>query len=61
MIIPTRENSAVLFLDLQEEIVKNSKTLSIERLRKQRARSLNSSLYINCLFSYLPFPKETLF
>ncbi|HLG81780.1 MAG TPA: isochorismatase family protein [Bradyrhizobium sp.] len=32
MIIPTRDNSAVLFLDLQEEIVKNSRTLSRERL-----------------------------
>src|SRR6202035_4651157 len=33
MIIPTRDNSAVLFLDLQDEIVKNSRTLPIERLR----------------------------
>jgi nicotinamidase-related amidase len=31
---PTRENSAVLFLDLQEEIVKNSRTLPVERLRR---------------------------
>ncbi len=34
MQIPTRENAAVLFLDLQEEIVKNSRTLPIERLRR---------------------------
>jgi nicotinamidase-related amidase len=32
--IPTRENAAVLFLDLQEEIVKNCRTLPIERLRR---------------------------
>jgi hypothetical protein len=31
---PTRENSAVLFLDLQDEIVKNSRTLPVERLRR---------------------------
>lgn len=30
---PTRENAAILFLDLQEEIVKNSRTLRLERLR----------------------------
>jgi hypothetical protein len=30
----TRENAAVLFLDLQDEIVKNSRTLSLERLRR---------------------------
>jgi nicotinamidase-related amidase len=34
MLIPTHENTAVLFLDLQEEIVKNSRTLPIERLRR---------------------------
>ena len=34
MRIPTRDNAAVLFLDLQEEIVKNSRTLPIERLRR---------------------------
>jgi hypothetical protein len=34
MIIPSRDNSAVLFLDLQEEIVKNSKTLSLQRLER---------------------------
>lgn len=34
MNIPTRDNSAVLFLDLQDEIVKNSRTLPIERLRR---------------------------
>ena len=32
MIIPNRDNAAILFLDLQEEIVKNSRTLSRERL-----------------------------
>ncbi len=31
---PTRENAAVLFLDLQAEIVKNSRTLPIERLSR---------------------------
>lgn len=30
----TRENAAVLFLDLQDEIVKNSRTLTLERLRR---------------------------
>jgi hypothetical protein len=34
MELPTSENAAVLFLDLQEEIVKNSRTLPIERLRR---------------------------
>ena len=34
MLIPTRDNTAVLFLDLQEEIVKNSRTLAIDRLRR---------------------------
>jgi nicotinamidase-related amidase len=32
MEIPTALNAAVLFLDLQDEIVKNSRTVSIERL-----------------------------
>jgi hypothetical protein len=32
MQIPTRENAAVLFLDLQEEIVKNSRTVPLDRL-----------------------------
>jgi nicotinamidase-related amidase len=32
--IPNRDNSAVLFLDLQEEIVKNSRTVPIDRLRR---------------------------
>jgi hypothetical protein len=32
MHIPTHENAAVLFLDLQEEIVKNSRTLPLDRL-----------------------------
>jgi nicotinamidase-related amidase len=32
--IPGPQNAAVLFLDLQEEIVKNSRTLTIERLRR---------------------------
>ena len=39
MLIPTSENAAVLFLDLQEEIVKNSRTLPIERLRRSEIRS----------------------
>jgi hypothetical protein len=34
MRIPTRENLSVLFLDLQEEIVKNSRTLPQERLSR---------------------------
>lgn len=34
MILPTRENAAVLFLDLQDEIVKNSRTVPIDRLRR---------------------------
>jgi len=34
MQIPTRANTAVLFLDLQEEIVKNSRTVPLERLRR---------------------------
>src|SRR6516165_9722292 len=34
MVLPTRENAAVLFLDLQDEIVKNSRTVPIERLRR---------------------------
>ncbi len=32
MLIPTRDNSAILFLDLQEEIVKNSRTRTVPRL-----------------------------
>jgi Isochorismatase family len=32
--IPTRENSAILFLDLQREIVAASRTVSLERLRR---------------------------
>ena len=32
MLIPNRENTSVLFLDLQEEIVKNSRTVPIEQL-----------------------------
>ncbi len=31
---PTRENAAVLFLDLQEEIVRNSRTVTLDRLRR---------------------------
>ncbi len=34
MIIPSRDNAAILFLDLQEEIVKNSRTVSIDRLSR---------------------------
>ena len=37
MEIPTSANTAVLFLDLQEEIVKNSRTLPLERLRRTSA------------------------
>jgi nicotinamidase-related amidase len=32
MLLPTKDNSAILFLDLQEEIVKNSRTRSIEQI-----------------------------
>jgi hypothetical protein len=34
MQLPTRDNSAVLFLDLQDEIVNNSRTVSVEQLRR---------------------------
>jgi nicotinamidase-related amidase len=34
MLIPTRENSAILFLDLQEEIVKNSRTRTLPQLER---------------------------
>jgi len=34
MRIPTRENAAILFLDLQAEIVKNSHTVSVDRLQR---------------------------
>ncbi len=34
MLQPTRENAAILFLDLQAEIVKNSRTVPIERLAR---------------------------
>jgi nicotinamidase-related amidase len=34
MLIPTRENAAVLFLDLQNEIVKNSRTAPLDRLQR---------------------------
>ncbi|MGD0103994.1 MAG: isochorismatase family protein [Rhodopila sp.] len=34
MDVPTRENAAVLFLDLQDEIVKNGHTLPVERLMR---------------------------
>jgi hypothetical protein len=34
VIIPNRDNSAILFLDLQDEIVKNSRTLSTEQLER---------------------------
>jgi len=34
MLAVTRENAAVLFLDLQEEIVKSSRTLSLRRLER---------------------------
>ena len=32
MLIPTRDNAAILFLDLQEEIVKNSRTRAVPQL-----------------------------
>jgi len=32
--IPTRENAAVLFLDLQDSIVANSRTVALDRLRR---------------------------
>ena len=32
MLIPTRDNSAILFLDLQEEIVKNNRTRTVSQL-----------------------------
>jgi len=35
--LPTRANAAVVFLDLQEEIVKNSRTVPLERLRVRAA------------------------
>jgi nicotinamidase-related amidase len=35
--LPSRANAAVLFLDLQEEIVKNSRTMPLERLRVRAA------------------------
>jgi nicotinamidase-related amidase len=34
MELPTSANTAILFLDLQNEIVKNSRTLPVERLRR---------------------------
>jgi len=34
MLAVTRENSAVLFLDLQDEIVRNSRTLTLDRLER---------------------------
>jgi hypothetical protein len=37
MDIPTRDNSAILFLDLQAEIVKNSATLPLDRLTRSAA------------------------
>jgi hypothetical protein len=37
MDIPSRDNAAILFLDLQEEIVKNSATLPLDRLTRNAA------------------------
>ncbi len=34
MQIPTRDNAAVMFLDLQDEIVKNSRTVELDRLTR---------------------------
>jgi hypothetical protein len=35
--VPTHDNTAIIFLDLQEEIVKNSRTVPVERLRVRAA------------------------
>jgi len=48
----TRENAAVLFLDLQDEIVKNSRTLTPERLRRT-ARALAKLAALHDLPHYL--------
>jgi nicotinamidase-related amidase len=37
MPIPTRDDAAILFLDLQEEIVKNSRTRTVEELERAAA------------------------
>jgi len=37
MLIPTTENSAIIFLDLQEEIVKNSHTRNVQQLDRAAA------------------------
>jgi nicotinamidase-related amidase len=37
MVIPNRDNAAILFLDLQAEIVKNSATLPVDRLTRSAA------------------------
>lgn len=37
VVIPNSDNSAILFLDLQEEIIKNSRTLPKERLERTAA------------------------
>ncbi len=34
MLIPTKDNAAILFLDLQEEIVKNSRTRTLPQLER---------------------------
>ena len=34
MIIPTRDNAVILFLDLQDEIVTNSRTVTVDRLSR---------------------------
>jgi hypothetical protein len=33
LLLPTRSNAAVLFLDMQEGIVPNGRTMPLERLR----------------------------
>ncbi len=47
-----RENAAVLFLDLQEEIVKDSRTLPIERLQRS-ARALAKLAALHKLPTFL--------
>jgi hypothetical protein len=34
VIIPNRDNAAILFLDLQEDIVKNSQTVKLQKLER---------------------------
>ena len=52
MQIPTRDNTAILFLDFQEEIVKNSRTVTIEKL-KQNAGALAKLAALHKLPAFL--------